>query len=111
LALAASLLLLLCTVSAQTVATSFPVPGYPQALAANTFTNHVYALSESADQVTDFDATSSLATYISLPAMPQSSLNGATAIDPFTNIVFHADGVNNQLLQWLGWEPSACRAA
>jgi DNA-binding beta-propeller fold protein YncE len=81
----------------QTLLATVPVASYPQAIAVNTFTDRVYVIEESANQVTEIDGSTYAATSISLGTNTQASLNGALAIDPFTNTIYAVDGVNNHL--------------
>ena len=81
----------------QTLLTTIPVPDYPQAMAINTFTDRVYVLEESANQVTEIDGSTHAGVAIPLGKNSISSLNGALAINPFTNKIYAVDGVNNHL--------------
>ena len=81
----------------QTLQAVVPIANYPQAIAVNNFTDRVYILEESANQVTEIDGVTYAATTIPLGNNQQSSLNGALAINPFTNTIYAVDGVNNHL--------------
>jgi YVTN family beta-propeller protein len=81
----------------QSLITAVPIANYPQALAVNAFTNRVYVLEESANQVTEIDGLTNAAVTIPLGTNSQSSLNGALAINPITNTIYAVDGVNNHL--------------
>jgi YVTN family beta-propeller protein len=96
-AIAAAMLLAAAYSSSQTVLATVPVANYPQGIAVNTFTNHVYVIEESANQVTDIDGLTDTAATIPLGTNSQGSLNGALAVNPLTNKIYAVDGVNNHL--------------
>jgi YVTN family beta-propeller protein len=74
-----------------------PVVNYPQAITVNTFTNKIYVLEESANQITEIDGLTNVTTNISLGTNPISSLNGALAVNPLTDTIYAVDGVNDHL--------------
>src|ERR1700747_3498304 len=57
----------------QSLITAVPIANYPQALAVNAFTNRVYVLEESANQVTEIDGLTNAAVTIPLGTNSQSS--------------------------------------
>src|SRR5499427_4582538 len=81
----------------QSLLTCVPIGNHPQALAVNAFTNRIYVLEESANQVTEIDGLTNAAVTIPLGTNSESSLNGALAINPITNTIYAVDGVNNHL--------------
>ena len=79
--------------SAQSLLATVAVADYPQAMALNSFTDRIYTIEESANQITEIDGVTNSAT-ISLGAT-SPSLNGAIAVKPFTNTIYATDGVTN----------------
>ena len=69
-AIAAAVLLAAAYSSSQTLLASVPVANYPQAIAVNTFTNRVYVIEESTNQVTEIDGLTD--TAASIWAVPNS---------------------------------------
>src|SRR5262249_22299907 len=85
------------TALGQNLLATIPEFDYPQALAVNTTTDRVYVLQESANVVTEIDGLTNSAVKIPLPPVAQQSLNGAIAINQFTNKIYLVDGVNNKM--------------
>jgi len=69
----------------QSLLTCVPIGNHPQALAVNAFTNRIYVLEESANQVTEIDGLTNAAVTIPPGTNRQASLNGALAINPIAN--------------------------
>ena len=69
-AIAAAVLLAAAYSFSQTLLASVPVANYPQAIAVNTFTNRVYVIEESTNQVTEIDGLTD--TAASIWAVPNS---------------------------------------
>jgi YVTN family beta-propeller protein len=89
-------LLVVPNLSAQSLLATVPVADYPQAMALNPFTDRIYTIEESANQITEIDGATNSATTISL-GTTSPSLNGAITVNPFTNTIYATDGVTIHL--------------
>ena len=71
---------------AQTVLAKVPVSPHPQAITLNPLSNKAYTFDGPTNDVAEIDGATNTTQFISLGTPPENPLNGAIAVNPFTNL-------------------------